>query len=144
MAEKDFDYITCWHWNANIKPMSTNIILRLEIAEVYNWNYAKNTCITGNCFPLVINRCKYSYLRRFITRGKQFTVMYSLLKFNDTLQLFHLDMKKTSGCAELIPLLILLHEKFLQFDWLRAVVFQLNLKYLHVKITNLAGSSINN
>ena len=33
--------------------------------------------------------------------------------------------------------LILLREKFLQFDWLRAVVFQLNLKYLHVKITNL-------
>ena len=32
--------------------------------------------------------------------------------------------------------IILLHEKFLQFDWLRAVVFQLNLKYLHVKITN--------
>ena len=31
----------------------------------------------------------------------------------------------------------LLHEKFLQFDWLRAVVFQLNLKYLHVKIINL-------
>ena len=30
-----------------------------------------------------------------------------------------------------------LHEKFLQFDWLRAVVFQLNLKYLHVKIINL-------
>ena len=33
---------------------------------------------------------------------------------------------------------ILLHQKLLQFDWLRAVVFQLNLKYLHVKITNLA------
>ena len=33
--------------------------------------------------------------------------------------------------------LILLHQKFLQSDWLRAVVFQLNLKYLHVKITNL-------
>ena len=32
---------------------------------------------------------------------------------------------------------ILLHEKFLQFDWLRAMVFQLNLKYLHEKITNL-------
>ena len=30
---------------------------------------------------------------------------------------------------------ILLHVKFLLFDWLRAVVFQLNLKYLHVKIT---------
>ena len=33
--------------------------------------------------------------------------------------------------------LIPLHEKFLQFDWLRAIVFQLNMKYLHVKITNL-------
>ena len=32
---------------------------------------------------------------------------------------------------------ILLHEKFFQFDWVRAVVFQLNLKYLHVKITKL-------
>ena len=31
--------------------------------------------------------------------------------------------------------IILLHEKFLQFDWLRALVFQLNLKYPHVKIT---------
>ena len=31
--------------------------------------------------------------------------------------------------------LILLPEKFLQLDWLRAVVFQLNLKYLHGKIT---------
>ena len=33
--------------------------------------------------------------------------------------------------------LILLHEKFLQFDWLRAVVFQLNLKFLQLKITKL-------
>ena len=40
-----------------------------------------------------------------------------------------------------VNVLILLHEKFLQFDWLRAVVFQLNLKYLHVKITNLFVSS---
>ena len=35
-----------------------------------------------------------------------------------------------------INLFILLHdEKFLQFDWIGAVVFQLNLKYLLVKIT---------
>ena len=34
-----------------------------------------------------------------------------------------------------ITMIIPLHDKFLQFDWLRAVVFQLNLKYLHVKIT---------
>ena len=36
-----------------------------------------------------------------------------------------------------ITIVILLHEEFLQFDWLRVVVFQLKLKYLHVKITNL-------
>ena len=33
--------------------------------------------------------------------------------------------------------IILLHEKFLQLDWLRVVVFELNLKYVHVEITNL-------
>ena len=33
--------------------------------------------------------------------------------------------------------IILLHEKFPQFDWLRAEGFKLNLKYLHAKITNL-------
>jgi len=37
----------------------------------------------------------------------------------------------------MLLVVILLREKFLQFDWLRAVVFQLNLKYLHVKITNI-------
>ena len=43
-------------------------------------------------------------------------------------------------CREMsviIWIIILLHEKFLQFDRLRAVVFQVNLKCLHVKITNL-------
>ena len=30
--------------------------------------------------------------------------------------------------------LILLHEKFLHFDWLRAVILQLNLRYLHVNL----------
>jgi len=39
--------------------------------------------------------------------------------------------------ADAIQYPVLLHEKFLQFDWLRAVVFHLNLKYLHVKITNI-------
>ena len=36
-----------------------------------------------------------------------------------------------------LPPFILPYLKFLQFDWLRAVVFQRNLKYVHVKITNL-------
>ena len=36
-----------------------------------------------------------------------------------------------------VKFFMLLHDKFLQFDWLGAMVFRLNLKYLHVKITNL-------
>ena len=40
-----------------------------------------------------------------------------------------------SSSPGVILSIILQHEKFLQFDWLRAVVFQFNLKYLHVKIT---------
>ena len=43
----------------------------------------------------------------------------------------------TYGEGTVFPRIILLHEKFLQFDWLRGVVFQRKLKYLHVKITNL-------
>ena len=51
---------------------------------------------------------------------------------------------KLSNNITRIIAFILLHEKFLQSDWLRAVIFQLNLKYLHVKITKtFAGSSIN-
>ena len=51
---------------------------------------------------------------------------------------FFFDIKNLSLChsfinyqTNIIPL-VLLHEKFLQFDLLRAVVFQLNLKYLVV------------
>ena len=41
-------------------------------------------------------------------------------------------MSSVSGVTD-----VLLNEKFLQLAWLRAVAFQLNLKYLHVKITKL-------
>ena len=50
----------------------------------------------------------------------------------------HVEHIRLSGNFDITVILhtfILLYEKFLQFDWLRAVVFQLNLKYLHVKIT---------
>ena len=36
--------------------------------------------------------------------------------------------------SDAITSVLLLHEKFVQFDRLRAVVFHLNLRYLHVKI----------
>ena len=39
--------------------------------------------------------------------------------------------------TSLITGFILLHEKCLQFDWLRAVIFQLNLKHPHMKNTIL-------
>ena len=43
-------------------------------------------------------------------------------------------MSSVSGVTD-----VLLNEKFLQLALLRAVAFQLNLKYLHVKITKLLG-----
>ena len=36
-----------------------------------------------------------------------------------------------------VNMFLLLREKILQFDWVGAVVFQLNLKKVHVKITSL-------
>ena len=43
--------------------------------------------------------------------------------------------KKLKFKEKLALCIFILPEKFEQFDWLRAVVFQLNLKYLHIKIT---------
>ena len=53
-------------------------------------------------------------------------------------QLVHaliITITKLLNLIALISAFILPHEEFLQFDLLRAVVFQLNLKYLHVKLT---------
>ena len=44
------------------------------------------------------------------------------------------DILMKTGKKE-ITLFILLPGKFMQFDWLRVDAFQLNLRYLHVKIT---------
>ena len=46
-----------------------------------------------------------------------------------------LEPENQFHCKTIIIIFILLPKKFLPFDWLRAEVFQLNLKYLHVKIT---------
>ena len=47
------------------------------------------------------------------------------------------DTTRPDEAIQTVMRIILPQEKFLQFDWLRAVVFQPNLKYLHVKMTNL-------
>ena len=61
-----------------------------------------------------------------------FTCRYFKLSWNTTA--LSQSVCRNFSCINSV---ILLHEKSLQFDWLRVVVFQLNLKYLHVKITNL-------
>ena len=48
-------------------------------------------------------------------------------------EVFHRVMKH---CVECFILCLIIYD-YMRLDWLRAVVFQLNLKYLHVKITNL-------
>ena len=48
---------------------------------------------------------------------------------------FTIQLKAQFKTEKTIRSFILLNEKFLLFDWLRAVVFQLNWKYLHVKLT---------
>ena len=62
--------------------------------------------------------------------------VFATLFFSNIVNIETAEEIRTTGCYK-ITFFILLHEKFLQFDWLRAVVFQLNLKYLHVKITTL-------
>ena len=55
--------------------------------------------------------------------------------------LIHLQLLRASGVKlvkvtrSMVSRFTVLHEKFFQFDWLIAVVFQLHLKYLHVEIT---------
>ena len=64
------------------------------------------------------------------------TLLYELtlheikvLEINANLVKHDFRMKEINA-KERVTFIILLHEKFLQFDWLRAVVLQLNLKYL--------------
>ena len=68
-------------------------------------------------------------------------VALSLLRKNTTQsnQLFNLQPIQLVGltgvfCKFLASFAWQLHEKFLQFDWLRTVVFQLNLKYPRVVV----------
>ena len=65
--------------------------------------------------------------------GDQFGEFVSIFKAVKLRSIYYSSITVFHGISKLI----LLHEKFLQFDWLRAVVFQLNLKYLQVKITTL-------
>ena len=78
-------------------------------------------------------------MRHLVPKTSRITAL-SLLAFFDRPKnhlhslIYHVELSESAKFLR-ISLLILLPEKFLPFDWLRAEVFQLNLKYLHVKIT---------
>ena len=85
----------------------------LIIARFARWNYV---CYLWFTIPFGLQVCQLQLLNK-IAWGEGF-----LVQWKNQLQIFDV---------------ILPYEKFQQFDWLRAVVFQLNLKYLLVKMTNL-------
>ena len=77
------------------------------------------------CFCFCLDSCGPPY-----SKGIKFRLEKQVVK----------KSSEISNCLFSVTMSVLLwelHEKFLQFDWIRAVAFQLNLKYLHVKITNL-------
>ena len=79
--------------------------------------------------------CEIELLTVFIHKAQKCTIIYA--SKNSRIFLDSYTWYRDGWSYIQISLVILLHEKFPQFDWLRVVVFQLNLKYLHVKITNL-------
>ena len=74
-------------------------------------------------------------IARITSYGRRKSICYQAAKIFNLFSENMRGRKKKRTFSILV--FILLDEKFLQFDWLRAVVFQVNLKYLHVKITNL-------
>ena len=100
----------------------------VPLARIHRkWNFPKTefhkVSYFENAFFLFIGR-KTVGKQNFLKRGRRGNHVISL------------ETCQRRG-ERRVSLIILLHEKFLQFDWLRVVVFLLNLKYLHVKITNL-------
>ena len=82
---------------------------------------------------------KLAYLQhdiQKILRGN-LSVSELLLSYQLNLRSFRWLIKFWPILNSCINRLLVLLNTFLLYDWLRAVVFYLNLKYLHVKITNL-------
>ena len=113
------------------------IVVRKFHEPLGKWNLRQFWNITSGIYAKYHTQIMLLFV--YTTTRKNFVIFtrrYFKLSWNTT------AMSKSNcrnfSCSR-ITVFILLPEKFLQFDWLRAVVFhdQLNLKYLHVKITNL-------
>ena len=89
-------------------------------------NFATMATWRNDLSSLLLESLCKSVFERLTSTGSLFAI---ILNYLDATKFVFLSVFT-------ITEIILLHEKFLQSDWLRAVVFQLNLKYLHVKITN--------
>ena len=83
-----------------------------------------------------------SWIIRSFYHWSSVSCFFACLSFFSQLTLADCVKARTTALTKLaefhiVPTFIPLHGKFLQSDWLRAAVFQFNLKYLHVKIRTL-------
>ena len=102
----------------------------------YKIHFRKQPPYRGNVFPC---RCNIFRFLEFIRLGNSSTApVFSYNQINKQPENLYVNYR---GCSQRPRFynVTLLHEKFLQFNWLRVVVFQLNLKYLHVKFQTFCG-----
>ena len=112
----------------------TTSVLGLLLSIDRNLTVAWEWFLTGWTNPAPNARPVMSKRKAPVTIHTRFSRACSLFDVRLVLQY---AAETAVACNVEITSFIPLHEKFLQLDWLRVVVFQLNLKYLHVKITNL-------
>ena len=100
----------------------------------YKIHFRKQPPYRGNVFPC---RCNIFRFLEFILLGNSsMAPVFSYNQINKQPENLYVNCRGFSQRPRFYNV-TLPHEKFLQFNWLRPVVFQLNLKYLHVKISNV-------
>ena len=127
-----FNFICAFNW---LQPMKKNRIFHCVQSH---WSVTnKAECLWGREWYLnaILN---YT----FFYHWSSVSCLFACLSFFSQLTLADCVKARTTALTKLaefhiVPTFIPLHGKFLQSDWLRAAVFQFNLKYLHVKIRTL-------
>ena len=124
------DHISKWRFNATISLWFwENVLLKMSFCFLRFLLAWSLSILSLNFFLPCFYYSWADNISDYCRKDKSLGVLSQ--KF---LMMFLVSEVKSSSHD--ISFVILLHEKFLQFDWLRAVVFQLNLKYRHM------GSSI--
>ena len=119
----------------NLRPYTVSNCLLLVSRNIYIHCEPEVVFSLSARFRFVISRCVFFAKSAWCLyqRCPRYRKSTTTTNNNNYNKIVKSDWLSTA----LISAFITLHEKFMQFDWFRAVVFQLNLKYLHVKITNL-------